>query len=369
MSETSLRSPPIRRGDSLGAVLKQNLGRHAWLLGYGLAYIGVVAGVLWAAGLPVSLGLGTYVLSALLPPAFAVAFIVFGHGVHHLAHVRPLSLQVLAQAVRTDDKFTIERAAHALFPLLLIPLFSSAFTSFKNAIPHIVPFSYDRLFMEVDRWLHFGHHPWALLQPMLGHPLATSAISYLYNLWLPLMYLILCWQIFSTKDQRLRMQYLISFVVAWSLLGSLLALFMSSAGPCFYEYFVAGPNPYAPLMDYLRAGDLQFKNWSLEAQAYLWTAYSSQEIATGGGISAMPSLHIAIGVLQALMAWRMSRKLGWLLSAYAGVLLIGSVHLGWHYAIDGYLAAILAVILWKIIGRVLRHHPDPAIRAAGLPSA
>lgn len=35
------------------------------------------------------------------------------------------------------------------------------------------------------------------------------------------------------------------------------------------------------------------------------------------------------------------------------VILIGSVHLGWHYAIDGYLAWVLAGSLWWAVGRFL----------------
>ena len=173
------------------------------------------------------------------------------------------------------------------------------------------------------------------LKPVLGLAPVTSVISYLYNLWLPLMYLILLWQIFSLRDGRLRQQYLISFLLAWALLGNALALLFSSAGPCFYGEVVAGADPYAPLMDYLRsAAGEGLKNWSLEAQAYLWTNYQSTGVAVGGGISAMPSLHVAVATLQALLGWRLSRRLGWLLTAYAGVILVGSVHLGWHYAIE-----------------------------------
>ncbi len=360
MSETSLQTRDVRSLPFLAA-LKGSLRQQWLLLALVLAYALLVYGALVLGGYPFELALGAYLLSALVPPVAAGACVLLGHLLQHLFHVRPFRLSGLVQTIREDDKFGAERLALALLPLLLIPLFSSAFTSFKNAIPLIQPFAYDQLFMEFDRWLHFGRHPWELLQPVLGLAPVTSVISYLYNLWLPLMYLILLWQIFSLRDRRLRQQYLISFLLAWALLGNALALLFSSAGPCFYGEVVAGADPYAPLMDYLRSAGEGLKNWSLEAQAYLWTNYQSTGVAVGGGISAMPSLHVAVATLQALLGWRLSRRLGWLLTAYAGVILVGSVHLGWHYAIDGYLSIALSVGLWWLVGCFLsRRDPAPA---------
>lgn len=352
MSETSLQTGSVRPAP-FSTALKASLREQRGLMALVLAYVGLAYGTLALGGHPFELALGVYVLSALLPPLAAGCCVLLGHLLQHLIHERPVRWSGLAEAIRNDERFGGERLAPALLPLLLIPLFSSAFTSFKNSIPLIQPFAHDRIFMEIDRWLHLGRHPWEWLHPALGFPPVTSAVSYLYNLWLPLMYLILCWQIFSLRDRRLRLQYLISFVLAWALLGSALALALSSAGPCFYGEVVAGADPYAPLMDYLRAAGDGFKNWSLEAQAYLWTNYQASGVAVGGGISAMPSLHVAVATLQALLAWRVSRRLGWLLTAYAAVILVGSVHLGWHYAIDGYLSIALSLAIWWLVGRLL----------------
>jgi hypothetical protein len=35
------------------------------------------------------------------------------------------------------------------------------------------------------------------------------------------------------------------------------------------------------------------------------------------------------------------------------MILVGSVHLGWHYAIDGYAAIIGTWAIWWIVGRLL----------------
>ena len=146
MSETSLQTRDVR-GLPLPAALKASLRQQWLLLVLVLTYAVAVYGVLALGGFPFELALGVYVLSALVPPVAAGACVLLGHLLQHLIHVRPFRLSGLARTIREDDKFGAERLALALIPLLLIPLFSSAFTSFKNAIPLIQPFAYDQLFM------------------------------------------------------------------------------------------------------------------------------------------------------------------------------------------------------------------------------
>lgn len=349
---------PVR--GSTAELLRACLSHHSWLLLYTLAYVAIAVAVLSLGGYPHDLLMGAYLVSALMPPLAAVLFVAIGHILQHALHVRPFRLSALFAAIRDDERFTRKRVIFAALPTLLFPVFSSTFTSFKNAIPAMIPFSYDRDFMLLDRVLHFGHDPWTLLQPLLGDPLVTSMTSYLYNLWLPLMYLIFYWQVFSLKSPLLRMQYLLSFVLLWSLGGNLLALLLSSAGPWLYPEITGLENPYEALRQQLLVADLQFKNWSLEAQAYLWELYQTETIATGGGISAMPSLHVAIAVLQALLGWRLSRKLGLILTGYAVIVLLGSVHLAWHYAVDGYLSILLALVAWKLSGWAIKLRPARA---------
>ena len=38
------------------------------------------------------------------------------------------------------------------------------------------------------------------------------------------------------------------------------------------------------------------------------------------------------------------------------VILTGSVHLGWHYAVDGYVSAAAVLLLWVASGPVLRRY-------------
>ncbi len=91
--------------------------------------------------------------------------------------------------------------------------------------------------------------------------------------------------------------------------------------------------------------------WSIDTQKALWEIHAQRQAAIGSGISAMPSMHISTSVLMALGMGSINKRLAILFWAYAAVIQIGSVHLAWHYAIDGYLAAALTLIIWKLASK------------------
>jgi hypothetical protein len=68
-------------------------------------------------------------------------------------------------------------------------------------------------------------------------------------------------------------------------------------------------------------------------------------------------MHVGATLLLALAAWQSHRFVGALLFAYTLVILIGSVHLGWHYALDGYVAIVGVWAIWSVVGRLLRRDP------------
>jgi hypothetical protein len=289
-----------------------------------------------------------YAVPLLVPLALALCW----HAMSVMVFVRPRRLiAYLIASLRQN--LTRERVLFALPVVLLLPVFASAFTFFKTAIPVIQPYVWDAALTEWDSLIHGGTHPWELLHPLLGYPLITGAINVLYNLWFFVMYAILVLQAFALKDRRLRMQFLLSFVVTWIVLGTGGAIWLSSMGPCYFPSFSQESGPYAPLMAYLREANEQVPIWALDVQKLLWDNYQANSAGIGSGISAMPSMHVATAVLLALFGWRHSRGAGIALTLYAGVIMIGSVHLGWHYALDGYVGALGALVVWRLVDRLL----------------
>jgi len=232
---------------------------------------------------------------------------------------------------------------------LLMPLFLNTYGSWKGMIPALHAFSFDHILTEADRLLHGGQLPWAHLQPLLGRPAVTRVLDVLYILWLPLNAGVLVWQGWSER-RGIRARFFLSYVLVYIILGTGAAIALSSAGPCYYAAVTGQPSPYTPLMDYLVSLDADQPLFAVRVQRTLWENYAAGLGMPFVGISAMPSVHVAVVVLFAVLGWRTAPWLGGLLTLYAGVVLVGSVHLGWHYAVDGYLSIVGALAIWAGVG-------------------
>lgn len=250
--------------------------------------------------------------------------------------------------------FTPRRIVTGLSVMLFIPLFFSFFTSAKNLIPFVNPFSWDPVFAELDRTIHFGKQPWEWLHPLLKAAIITSIISFIYKLWFFSKYMVVFWQAFSLKRPNLRAQFLLTMVLIWIVNGFILATIFSSAGPCYFGHFYPDlPNPYAGLMSFLRNSHESAQVFDLWAMDYLITAYNEKKTNLFSGISAFPSMHVAVAFLNMLLGWRISRTWGWIFTVYLAFIMVGSVHIGWHYAVDGYMSIIVTFTIWKIVGLFL----------------
>jgi hypothetical protein len=260
-----------------------------------------------------------------------------------------------------------QRIVMALPLLLLLPLFFSAFTSVKSAIADINSYSWDRTFMKLDAALHGGTAPWILLQSVT-QPFETFGLGFIYDyLWFPLMFALLAIAAFSIDQPQVRSQYLVSFFFAWTILGTIGAILFASMGPCFYDLAYSGEiDPFKPLMDYLNLVNQSYPIGALTSQHILRGYYLSNQPVFGGGISAFPSMHIAVAVLNAILGWHLSRKAGWFLTILAVLMMIGSVDLGWHYAVDGYASALAVPLIWTFSGITLErwHASAPLVEEA-----
>lgn len=260
---------------------------------------------------------------------------------------RALAARLHYMAFAEDRPGNIFHSIVTFAPLMI------AFSALKDAIPAIHPFAWDHTFMQWDRILGFGHMPWQLLQPILGYPAITAGINFVYDFWFFIMFGTLMWQAFAARGSVLRTQFLLAFAFAWFIGGNVLATILSSAGPCFYGHFFAH-DPYAAQMQYLHTVAAHWPVWSIGVQDVLWQSYATGNGAVSG-ISAMPSMHVTVATVIALTGWRADRRLGIGLWIFNAIIVIGSVHLAWHYAVDGIAGLLLAVLFWKVAGLIARH--------------
>lgn len=279
---------------------------------------------------------------------------------------RAFLLPLIRNSIR--DRWARDRGATLVWPPLLFATLLASFNAFKQLVLPLAGYGFDPLFASADRALFLGWDGWRVTHALFGSPAATLAIDRLYHGWfapVALGVIICAWLPASTY--RLRTQYLLSYIAVWIGLGSVLAFLFASGGPCFYSRLVAP----APEFDVLlaRLNEIQQLTGSrmlaLHNQSVLLNAHFGERLALGGGISAMPSVHNALAVLFALATWRISRPLGCFFGAYALAIWIGSIHLGWHYGVDGLFAAVVTYAIWVGCGRVAERLERPIL--AGTP--
>ena len=240
-------------------------------------------------------------------------------------------------------------------PLLyILTIFFSFFTSAKNMIPSIVPFSWDLTLTNWDRFLHGGTLPWEILHDIIGSYTTTHLLSTFYKLWFIVKFGTIIWQAFAKEDEELREQFFLSTLLSWAIIGTVLATIFSSVGPCFYgKLYPESLDPYAELMAHIYAADALGKVYEIPAMEYLWAAYTNHSGGAFSGISAFPSMHVSLATIFMLTGWRISKFIGILFTCFFLLTLMGSVYLGWHYAVDGYYSFICTCLIWWGVGKFL----------------
>lgn len=244
-----------------------------------------------------------------------------------------------------------ERILGGLIATLLMAGVLISFAQLKNLIPVLNPFSWDEYFMNLDKTLHFGVQPYQIVHAIFGWQYVVSFFTGIYNFWLFMMYFVLLGACFMRSDSLIRMQFLVAFLLTWAIGGNLFATIFSSAGPVYYSNLGLG-DPYAGLMEILRTHAETSPVTVVNTQALLWSIYTSDRPLNM--ISAFPSMHVASSVLMAVFLSRISRLLGIFARIFAAGIMIGSVLLAWHYAVDGYAGAVIAVLCWFAAGWLVR---------------
>jgi len=235
-------------------------------------------------------------------------------------------------------------------------LLMGAFTIFKVMIGAVHGFTLDPNIAAFERAALFGHDAWQYTHFLFGSPLPTFILQASYNAWFALMWgsILLC--LLFVENVREILHYLLAFVLCWIIVGSLAAYFLASAGPCYYER-ILGDAHFHPLMLRLHEIDRSLGSifpalqlTSLDVQDMLWGWQVERHDGLGAGISAMPSVHVGLAFVMARGAYFLRPIYGRIMSIYVGLVWIASVHLGWHYAVDGAVALLLAILIWKISG-------------------
>ena len=226
-----------------------------------------------------------------------------------------------------------------LIGTLLVGLGASAFLPLKYAIPREVPFWLDRPIAVIERSV-LGADPWLLLDRLFGW--ATVPVDWLYGCWLPVQMLVL-FSLILAKPSPAKSRALIAYVLAWFLLGAVSAMLLSSAGPLFYDR-VYGGGMFANLGATLRTRGAWI---AISESNRMWSAMAGKDPGLIAGISAVPSIHVAISLWIYLTARDLMPRAIIPALLYFASVWMGSVQLGWHYASDGLAGSIGMLGVWQ----------------------
>ncbi len=234
----------------------------------------------------------------------------------------------------------------ALPATALVGVGAGLFLPLKYAIPRWIPFWLDQPLVGAER-AAFGADPWLILDHLLGW--AAAPLDALYALWLPTQALLLFLVILQPASPA-KSRVLIAYALAWFMLGMVAATLLSSAGPIFHDQAFGG-NSFAALHDTLRKRGA----WMAIAESdRMWASLASARPGLVAGISAVPSIHVAVSVWMFLAARAMAPRAAPYAVVYVALIWIGSVQLGWHYVSDGVAGALGMFAIWAVSRALVR---------------
>jgi hypothetical protein len=287
-------------------------------------------------------------LSKLLPGATMAFEANISLVIRLLAVFFPCLLLGVIRTARAGRRGELMRLFAALAGCVALQV---GFLCVKSLIPAIVPYYADPLLARLGRWLHFGQDAWMIAHSVPGGAFFSSLQLVYVDFWLlPALFLPVVLVVFDSDEGRVR-RFTLMFVLCWIGLGNVAAILGSSVGPVFYDS-IYGSDRFAQLNVALKESGI-IGGIVGQQQDFLLNSYRSGNFLIGSGISAFPSLHVAMATLFALYLVDRSRKFMPLSAGYVILVLFMSVYTGYHYAIDGYFS-ILAVFLMHFALRRLR---------------
>ena len=234
--------------------------------------------------------------------------------------------------------------AGTLLMLVLLLLFQAMYISVKTTFS-AGSFPFDPVIADIDKAMHFGRSPAHWLS-FLRFDWLLRVVEFNYDaIWFPFWLYTLYWFCVSPRAEGLRVRFVLTFTLAWALIGNVVAATFVTAGPALYGLATGDSQRFAPLRNFLQSTP----NATEATQAYLWAMHQAGTSGLGTGISAFPSMHVAITTVCALFLSELDRRWRILAWSFVAIICVSSVYLGWHYAVDGYAAILLTVgLYWAV---------------------
>lgn len=241
-----------------------------------------------------------------------------------------------------------ERAASCIYVAVLFSIFAAAFSLNKAMISKINPFAWDERLSQLDSALFFGSYPHEYLGWIFSTPLSAVFMETIYQVWYYVFYLSIVVAGYYLANTRQARIYLLASVLCWFVGGNVLALVFSSAGPVFEE--IHGMGIYEDHRAKILAATPIIGSFSDVVRDRLLFAYSNHGASS---ISAFPSMHVGSTVLVTMLAWQGGVMVRVISLLFLGAVIVGSVALLWHYAVDSVAGLIVGLVCWFVAARTI----------------
>lgn len=273
-------------------------------------------------------------------------------GMAHFATLAWWSFPILAVFLIFAAKGNITQKLLDIFIVTTANVtFWLVFISVKATLPSAMAFWADPLMANLDVALH-GTDPYRITHVVLDWlPIDIPIFIYTHLWYLPACFLPVWLTIFDNDSSRVR-RYMFLHAFAWIVLGNIFALAFMSAGPIYYDALL-GTDRFADLAEVIASSGIADTPIGY-TQTRLWESYVEGTLTATSGISAFPSVHVGMAAVVCLY---LAERFRYLTVPAIGLVLsyeIASVHLGWHYAVDGYFSVAVVCLVWFILKRQTR---------------
>ncbi|WP_315927260.1 phosphatase PAP2 family protein [Mesorhizobium sp. SP-1A] len=314
--------------------------QNSFLLLFALAFAAISSIALKSIGVDADYSFKSYfALMGLLIPTFflVLAVLWFFHMLIWIKPERPLNYAKASLAF-IFSKEMLFRGVPVFIYLFLV---MSAYSGLKVHIEDFSEYSWDSTLADIDKALFFGRDPWTIVHNAFPGVVWAKIFNVFYHLWFFVMFGLWFWVAGMPSNDQSRVAYLFAYAFCWAVGGILIAVTFASVGPCYHERLLGDPR-FSKLMETLQGYDLM----AVAVQDQLWDIFVTQSNGVGARLSAFPSMHCASATLFTLFGFSRNRPLGWALAIFATFIYIGSVYLGWHYAVDGIAGIVVGIASW-----------------------
>ncbi len=224
----------------------------------------------------------------------------------------------------------------------------------KVLIPYFNPTLWDAQLYRLERAVHLGLDPGqfllAILEPL---PRVDAALDLLYGQYGNLLVFSTAWFLTHPVAAE-RNRYLRGFVLLW--LGGLAGHWLVPAlGPVYVFPDLAPILAARYPINFTLAADVM-ENYQAVG-AILQGAHVKVHLEAG--IAAMPSLHVGLPVFALAFCWERRHPLRFLFLAVVAAYVPAAVATGWHYIVDVYAGAALALACWAAVRLGKGQRPKP----------